>query len=61
MLCSSLPPRGTPRSFQSLTRWSSLAPELSRALLTPAPSLEVLGGAGKKAVKRWEKEYAALA
>ncbi|WP_043318840.1 glutamate--tRNA ligase [Microbulbifer sp. HZ11] len=49
---------GTTASFSVMDAMDLLGPDLSRARLRQA--IDVLGGAGKKVLKRWEKEYAAL-
>ncbi|WP_323846708.1 glutamate--tRNA ligase [Microbulbifer magnicolonia] len=49
---------GTTASFSVMDAMVLLGPDLSRARLRQA--VEVLGGAGKKVLKRWEKEYAEL-
>ncbi|WP_444932192.1 glutamate--tRNA ligase [Microbulbifer sp. SSSA002] len=49
---------GTTASFSVMEAMVLLGPDLSRARLRQA--IEVLGGAGKKVLKRWEKEYAGL-
>ncbi|WKD48982.1 glutamate--tRNA ligase [Microbulbifer spongiae] len=50
---------GTTTSFSVMDAMVLLGPELSRARLRQA--IGTLGGAGKKVLKRWEKEYAVLA
>ncbi|MDP5209594.1 glutamate--tRNA ligase [Microbulbifer sp. 2205BS26-8] len=50
---------GTTTSFSVMDAMVLLGPELSRARLRQA--IDTLGGAGKKVLKRWEKEYAVLA
>lgn len=49
---------GTTASFSVMEAMVLLGPDLSRARLRQA--IDVLGGAGKKVLKRWEKEYAGL-
>jgi len=49
---------GTTASFSVMDAMDLLGPDLSRARLRHA--IDILGGAGKKVLKRWEKEYAAL-
>jgi len=49
---------GTTASFSVMDAMELLGPDLSRARLRQA--VEVLGGAGKKVLKRWEKEFATL-
>ncbi|MBN8430658.1 MULTISPECIES: glutamate--tRNA ligase [Microbulbifer] len=49
---------GTTASFSVMDAMELLGPDLSRARLRQA--VEVLGGAGKKVLKRWEKEFASL-
>ncbi|WP_299946637.1 glutamate--tRNA ligase [uncultured Microbulbifer sp.] len=50
---------GTTASFSVMDAMVLLGPDLSRARLRQA--IDTLGGAGKKVLKRWEKEYAVLA
>jgi len=50
---------GSTASFSVMDAMVLLGPDLSRARLREA--VESLGGAGKKVLKRYEKEYAALA
>ena len=49
---------GTTASFSVMDAMVLLGPDMSRARLREA--VEVLGGAGKKVLKRYEKEYAGL-
>jgi glutamyl-tRNA synthetase len=49
---------GTTASFSVMDAMVLLGSDLSRARLRQA--VDVLGGAGKKVLKRWEKEFAAL-
>ncbi|WP_444906334.1 glutamate--tRNA ligase [Microbulbifer sp. SSSA008] len=49
---------GTTASFSVMEAMVLLGPDLSRARLRQA--IDVLGGAGKKVLKRWEKEYTGL-
>lgn len=49
---------GSTASFSVMDAMVLLGPDLSRARLREA--VELLGGAGKKVLKRYEKEYAAL-
>ncbi|WP_444923346.1 glutamate--tRNA ligase [Microbulbifer sp. DLAB2-AF] len=49
---------GTTASFSVMDAMVLLGPDLSRARLRQA--IDALGGAGKKVLKRWEKEYASL-
>ncbi|MCO1335687.1 glutamate--tRNA ligase [Microbulbifer sp. OS29] len=49
---------GTTASFSVMEAMVLLGPDLSRARLRQA--IDLLGGAGKKVLKRWEKEYALL-
>ncbi|MFS1524484.1 glutamate--tRNA ligase [Microbulbifer sp. 2304DJ12-6] len=49
---------GTTASFSVMDAMVLLGPDLSRARLRHA--IDTLGGAGKKVLKRWEKEYAVL-
>ncbi|GAB2879282.1 glutamate--tRNA ligase [Microbulbifer echini] len=49
---------GTTASFSVMDAMVLLGPDLSRARLRQA--IDALGGAGKKVLKRWEKEYALL-
>lgn len=47
------------RGFQSWMRWFCWVLNMSRARLRFA--IDELGGAGKKALKRYEKEFAEIA
>ncbi|GMG87312.1 glutamate--tRNA ligase [Biformimicrobium ophioploci] len=49
---------GTTSSFSVMDAMELLGPDLTRARLRFA--VDLLGGAGKKVLKRWEKEFAAL-
>jgi len=49
---------GSTSSFSVMDAMAILGPELSRARLREA--VEVLGGAGKKVLKRYEKEFSSL-
>ncbi|PCK09727.1 MAG: glutamate--tRNA ligase [Alteromonadaceae bacterium] len=49
---------GTSASFSVMHAMELLGPDMSRARLREA--IELLGGAGKKVLKRYEKEYSAL-